>query len=322
MSKFIESVANYYQRMSGQEMTIKAVDKQLLAKLPIAITGNYVCYESVFMDIPVLLLAIRATGYTPKQLQKHQEMVTRLTGRYAVFAMENVASYHISRMIDARVNFIIPDKIIFVPSLLINLKEVKDGRDLENEVMPGIAQCIILYHLQRENLNGLTTKELAEKFDVSYASMNRALRWLSIKGIVEMEGFKEKTLKISIKGRDLLEKALPLMLSPVERLLYTDEKLGEISDAGESALERLTMIAAPEKQCKAVSKQWALKHKKSLDKHYGECEVEVWRYDPVLLAKNNMVDTLSLYLSMRTKEDERIQMELDRLIDNVIWLED
>ncbi|MEE3416086.1 MAG: hypothetical protein VZR53_12040 [Prevotella sp.] len=322
MSKLIEHVAKYCKKMSGQEMVPKTIDKQLLGQLPIIITGNYDCYEAMFTDVPILLLVTNNNDHTPLQLQKHQQIVTKLTGRYAIFVLKNVASYNISRLIDARVNFIIPEKLIFVPSLLIYLREIKDGRQLENEVMPGTAQCILLYHLQRGNLNGWTTRQLAEKFRMSYASMNRALRWLSIKGIVELIGGKEKTLMITANGKDLWEKSLPLMLSPAERYLYTDEKLDEELDAGESALEKLTMVVAPDRPCKAVSKLWAQKHKKSLNNKYGDCVVEVWRYDPALLEYKNMVDPLSLYLSLRMKDDERIQMELDHLMDKIEWLKD
>ena len=103
--------------------------------------------------------------------------------------------------------------------------------------MPGMAQCVILYHLQRESLNGCTTRHLAEKFRTSYASMNRALRWLNLKGVVELEGIKEKTLVITDKGKELWEKVSPLMLSPVDRVVYTDHELMEIPSSGESALE-------------------------------------------------------------------------------------
>ena len=321
MSKLVERVATYCKKMSGQDMALKAMEKHQLGKLPIAITGNYTCYEAMLMDVPVSLLAIQNNGYTPKLLQKHQQMVTRLTGHHTVFAMENVASYHISRMIEARINFIIPDKMIFIPSLLVNLKEMKDGRKLEEEVMPGMAQCVILYHLQRESLNGCTTRQLAEKFKKSYASMNRALRWLNVKGLVELKGAKEKTLLIKSKGKELWEKVSPLMLSPVDRVLYTDRELVEIPSSGESALEQYTMIAAPDMLCKAVSKEWSLEHKQLLNKFDGNCLVEVWRYDPSLLEKNHTIDPLSLYLSLRTSDDERIRIELKNLINNITWLE-
>lgn len=322
MSKLIEHIAEYCKRLSGQELLIKIMDKQQLAKLPLAITGVYKCYEAVLMGVPIVLLEVSDTNYTPKQLQKHQMMVTRLIGKYAVFAMENVVSYHLSRMVDSVVNFIVPDKLIYVPSLLINLKEVKDHRKLEDELMPGVAQCILLFHLQRKSLNGRTTTELAEKFEVSYATMNRALRWLETKGIITMEGEKEKTLMMTEKGKALWEKAMPLMPSPVERIAYTDNPPNEMPDAGESALEKLTMIAEPEMPCKAVSKPWAQEHKDTLDKNHGECMVEVWRYNPMWLAEKNTIDRLSLYLSLRENDDERVRMELNNLMNKVVWLED
>ena len=322
MSKIMERIASYCKKMSGQDIALKAMDKHQSGKLPIVITGNYTCYEAVLMDVPILLLAVQNDGYTPKLLQKHQQMVTRLTGLHTVFAMENVASYHISRMIEARINFIIPDKMIYIPSLLVNLKEMKDGRKLEEEVMPGMAQCVILYHLQYEGLNGYTTRQLAEKFRTSYASMNRALRWLNLKGVVGLEGIKEKALVITDKGKELWEKVSPLMLSPVDRVLYTDDELVEKPFSGESALEQYTMIAAPEKPCKAVSKEWALEQKDMLNKYDGNYLVEVWRYDPSILEKNHTIDPLSLYLSLRTSDDERIKIELKNLISSVEWLED
>jgi len=322
MDIMIEQIVSYCKKLSGQVMVLKAMDKSQLGKLPIVITGNYTCYESVIMDVPISLLVVQNKDFTPKLLQKHQQMVTRLTGRYTVFVLENVASYKISRMIDARINFIIPNKIIYIPSLLVNLKELKDGRRLEEEVMPGMGQCILLYHLQRENLNGYTTRQLADKFSTSYASMNRALRWLNMKGIAEMVGIKEKTLMIADKGKKLWDRVWPLMISPVDHVLYTDDELVEKPLSGESALEQYTMIAAPDRLCKAVSKEWALEQKAMLNKHDGNIMVEVWRYDPSILEIDGHVDPLSLYLNMQSNDDERIRIELKTLINKVTWLED
>lgn len=322
MNKLTNRVVDYCKKMSGQELQIKALDKQLTGKLPISITGAYTCYEAVLMGVPLILLVLRNNDNTPKQLQKHQQLVTRHTGSHVVFVMENVASYRISRMIETRVNFIIPDKLMYVPSLMLNLKEVKDGRSLDEEAMPGMAQCVLLYHMQRENLNGWTTRNLAERFGTSYASMNRALRWLEIKELVSFDGLKEKTLVILEKSKALWEKAFPLMISPVERILYTAEELVMLPMAGESALEYYTMIAAPERSCRAVSKEWAQEKKILLNKYDGDCLIEVWRYDPDLLAKNGVIDPLSLYLSIRANDDERIQIELKDLMNSIKWLED
>lgn len=322
MNKLTSRVADYCKKMSGQELQIETLSRQLLGKLPVAITGAYSCYGAVLMGVPVILLEVRNNDSTPKQLQKHQQLVTRHIGQHAVFVMDSIASYRISRMIEARVNFIIPDKLLYVPSLMLNLKEVKDGRNLDDEMMPGMAQCVLLYHLQREDLNGWTTRNLAEKFCTSYASMNRALRWLKLKELVNFDGIKEKALVVPEKRKYLWEKALPLMVSPVERMLYTDEDLVMQPMAGESGLEYYTMIATPERLCRAVSKRWAQEKNALLNKYDGETMVEIWRYDPSLLAINGVVDPLSLYLCMRTSDDERIRIELKNLMGSIEWLED
>ena len=72
MDKLIEQVRIYCKKMSGQDMPIKALDKQLSGKLPLAITGSYLCYESELMGVPIILMKVRNDDYTPKQLQKHQ----------------------------------------------------------------------------------------------------------------------------------------------------------------------------------------------------------------------------------------------------------
>lgn len=323
MSKLIEHIATYYRKTSGQDTSVKALNKGQLGKLPLIITSTYGCYESEIMGIPVILLEVRHDDYTPKQLQKHQMIVMGLTHCHVVYAIGKAVSYHITRMIDYAVNFIIPDKLMYIPTLLINLREIKDTRKIDDEVIPGIAQCILLYHMQCSSLNGRTTKELAEKFDVSYSSMNRALRWLNIKGLIELEGIKEKTLKMIANGKALWEKALPLMQSPVERKLYTNGQFADKLLAGESALETYTMLATPEFPCIAVSKEWVAEQPKDmLNKSYGECMIEVWRYDPMSLAKSNVVDPLSLYLSLLSNEDERVRIEMKQLISKVKWLKD
>jgi hypothetical protein len=46
--------------------------------------------------------------------------------------------------------------------------------------------------------------------------------------------------------------------------------------------------------------------------------VEIWRYNPEPLSENGYVDKLSLFLIFREETDDRIQTELEQLI-NQIW---
>ena len=60
---------------------------------------------------------------------------------------------------------------------------------------------------------------------------------------------------------------------------------------------------------------------KDLAKNYGDHKLEVWHYNPILLAPySTEVDKLSLYLSMRDEPDERVQGALANLVNEITWL--
>ena len=47
--------------------------------------------------------------------------------------------------------------------------------------------------------------------------------------------------------------------------------------------------------------------------------VEVWVYDPLILAEDNFVDRLSLYRSLRETSDERIEAALAEMMETFAW---
>jgi hypothetical protein len=49
----------------------------------------------------------------------------------------------------------------------------------------------------------------------------------------------------------------------------------------------------------------------------AEARMEAWKYDPWLLAEGETADRCSLYLSLRDNADERIQKEIQFLIQGL-----
>ena len=56
-----------------------------------------------------------------------------------------------------------------------------------------------------------------------------------------------------------------------------------------------------------------------MNKQHGDYRIEIWKYNPALLSKGEQVDRLSLYLSLKDSDDERVQKECDTLIDEMKW---
>ena len=218
-----------------------------------------------------------------------------------------------------KVNFVIPNRQMFLPSLLLDIKpDRKVGLDLK-ETIPPFAQCLLLYHLQIESIVGTTGYGLSDKFGVSYATANKSLRWLVSKDLIKLQGVRTKTVQIDLSNRELWNKALPMLVSPIEQLYYTDAIVEGQQISGVNALASYTMLNEESRQCWAVTKKELKTLAIVTDKQFGENEIQVWKYNPKMLSTEGVVDKLSLYLSLKDNEDERIQIELERLINEMSW---
>jgi hypothetical protein len=94
--------------------------------------------------------------------------------------------------------------------------------------------------------------------------------------------------------------------------------------AGESALARLTMVNEPQQQVVALTAE-AVQQARQAGIFFEPREiadgiaVQLWRYVPGMQAKEKTVDPLSLWLSLRDKRDDRIQMALDEIERKFPW---
>ena len=253
------------------------------------------------------------------QLAKHQAKMIEAFNHTVIFALESVASYQIARLTQAKVDFIVPGKIVFIPSMLIVLRELKNTVKEMPEKMPPVAQLLVLYHLETRIIDGLTASEIAELTGLAYPTINVALRWLVTNGIIALTGGKQKHVHITMSKEEIWKKSLPLMTSPIERILFTDKKPEGGLMAGETAMGHYTMLAEPATPVIAIAKATAKENAAMMNKEYGDIKVEVWKYSPALLSENEWADRLSLYLCMKDSEDERIQMECDTLIKEIKW---
>jgi len=122
--------------------------------------------------------------------------------------------------------------------------------------------------------------------------------------------------------RDQYERAKPHLLNPVRKRVYVER--GELPAglplSGYSALSELTMLGGtPTETFAFFGKAGELTGTDTLIDNTAQAEVEVWRYDPVILSKHpGIVDTLSLLTSLHPGEDERVEQAIDKLLSD-LW---
>lgn len=316
----IKEIQQYLNRLLDDKTTVKQADNELISRLPHGIISCFGMYTLKCLGKDLLLaIALEDDTYSPGQVKKQQEIIERITGLITVFAFRNIASYNVQRMIAQRVNFIVPDKLMFIPSMLLYLRPPKGVTSKNDGKIPAIAQCMMLYHLQIMSLNGKTAQDIVDVLGSSYPNINRAIRWLNERGIISLEGMKTKVIRFTFEGKKLWNTIKPMLTNPVERVVYTDGSMSNAYTTGINALAEYSMIN-PDKECAyAIGKEDYRIRQEKTDREFGETRIEVWRYKPSLLTHSHIVDKLSLYLSLRDNADERIQIELETMINEMKW---
>ena len=312
-------IKSYLSEMMGAEVAITALPNSQKKQLPVLITESYDLYECLLMGVNVCLLLCRDAEATPIRLKKHCDLAQKTLGVHVAVVLSEVKPYNLQRLIAARVNLIIPGRQLFLPSLLMDLRKPRNVINTEGTKMPIMAQCMLLYHLEKQSLNGLSAEPIAELLNVSYPTISRAVKWLHENHFLTLSAGREKQISFVKEGQELWQDTEPLMQSPVDRVLHTDAELDALIGS-EEALAESTMLAEPNHRCWTISKQQAQKQKSVLSKEFGDHQVEVWNYDPRLLSQDGeYVDTLSLYLSLRDTADERTHKELNQLMNEYVW---
>lgn len=317
---YINETATYLGKTLGEDVALNPASKDLQDRLPVSVSSHFSFYEGWVLEQHILLAYLKdGDSVPPAQMKKLLDIIHRQIKLVAVLITPCISSYNKIRLVAQKVNFVIPNKQMFLPSLLLEIKPDRHiGSDLK-ETIPPFAQLLLLYHLQMGSIVGVNSYELRDKFDVSYGTVNKSLRWLVSKGLIRLEGTKTKTIQIEFSNRELWNKVLPMLVSPIEQVYYTDALLEGQMMSGMNALASYTMLNEENKQCLAMPKKDFKALNVAVDKQFGQNEIQVWKYNPQILSSTGVVDKLSLYLSLKDNEDERIQIELERLISEMPW---
>ena len=321
---YMNNIVKYLSDTLGVETAIIPLEKQLFRRLPLYITAAYKVQEATIYGQRICLLTAENSEniQTPDRLSKQMQFIEQKIGLSVVYVFDKVVSYNLKRMIRKGINFIIPGKQLFIPALMMDLRKSTDKIPQKAVLLTPLAQFLLLYHLQKERLNGFTTQQLTDKFTQPYRTVSRAVKNLEELGLCNLVGGKEKRIQFTKKGKDLWVLAQNFLENPVERNLFTDNTLNEKQTclSNINALAHYTMMNDEDRHYFAVYKDIA----KNLEtnKYTGDNTIEVWRYNPYPLSDNGFVDKLSIYLLFRNDTDERIQSELEQMIDNIQWLEE
>lgn len=329
----MKNVEEYIEKMLGVDVMIENANNTLTKNLPWYLSEGNRFYLLRMLNKEFMLVHVKAEQDLPTagQAEKWMDIIRNTTQLTPVLLANYVPSLLRNRYIERKINFIVPFKQFFLYDLWINLIEDSDKKKVVKEKLIPAAQLLLLYYLLEDNKDwsSFTFKRIGVEMGVNSMTVTRAIESLESQNLCSVKGSRPKYIEFDTNKRELWEKAIPFLKSPVIKEVYVDSIDGLDILAGESALAELTSMNPPRIPCYAINvlnyrdlgRSKKLVNENSFD---GKFKLQVWYYkedwykvkNPIRYA---MVDPLSLYLSLKDSKDERIQMELEHLINGIKW---
>lgn len=237
--------------------------------------------------------------------------------------LENLTALQRRNLVENHIPFISLSQQVYLPFWGCSFHEqFKAETPVADKMAPG-TQLVFLYLYYEQGNAPVNLTQIAKELSLSKATCTRAINDLLASGLITQnaEGT-NKWITLAYGKPEFLKKGYARLKSPVERIIYikTPALIEEQVVSGIRALARQSMIGANEHDgAIAVSKKAATRiHADDIctEQYFGDFGgsiIEVWSYDPAILAENMCVDDISLLLSMENDPNERVQMCLDEI---------
>ena len=331
----------YIQEITGANATITPLTKDELSIMPYHLTSTFQFYHLIILDKYLIMADIQHHPVNVAQTQQQLQAVSNYFNKKVVLHASQINSLLRKRLIEARINFIVPDKQLFLPDLFINLSENKQNftPKAKNVKLLPSAQFILLYHILFKGKNDFkieenSFKEIAKHFNYTQMAITKVVSNLQNCYLCQVKGTKEKSIRFSTNDRhQLWESAKSYLVNPVLKSVFVDAMpMKNLLKSNASALCQYTDMNPLKQQYYAIDKTTYFelqKEGKLLNENDSEGKycLEVYKYNPEKLTYNapvareeeDVVDPLSLYLSLKDTSDERVEMAMEQLINTVQW---
>jgi DNA-binding MarR family transcriptional regulator len=252
-------------------------------------------------------------------IKKHIQKIQTVEKIPVVLVLTRITARQRQNMVDAAIPFVVENKQCYLPFVGIMFTERCDaGVDFVEKLIPS-AQMLLFYYILK-NQKELYANEAVTALGVSAMTITRAVRQLEQIGLIHT--YKNGVMKIitsKYDGRELFEQAKKYLFCPIKQKMYVRKE--NIDDSllisGDNALSMYSMLNPSRLDCYAIGteEKWGVKLEDTLIDDEQQAEIQIWKYNPKVLARNSTVDILSLAMCYVNDTDERIEEAVDEMLE-------
>ena len=299
---------------------------RLPGAFPLIISSGYVFHRTEVMGYGcIVALAVDGMSYTPRMVQKQLARVSKEFGLPVVFVTRTLHPHDKERYLAVGQPLVVPGKFAYLPFAGTKQDDARKPFAMTRDTLAPISQLIVLAFLEHRLPVPVLIKDVQELLGVTPPTVQNAFKEIEALGLAErtrMPASKSLGLAFAVAGRALWDKAQPFLVSPVKRTVglldapYSEE--GCVV-AGADALAEVSRLNVQDPKEFALPLEGFAKRGLEVVSTLGApYRLQLWAYSPTRLG-GTFVDVLSLVLSLRSTTDDRVQIEIDRLLEGFKW---
>lgn len=300
-------------------------------QLPYFLQDAFQFCELELLGQPVILAMAAADARTSlSEIRLWVSKVGALAGHPVVYVTDALPSYDRRRLIEQKVPFIVPGNQLYLPDLGLDLREHFRQRATPTEALSPSAQAMLISALLHQPWQSdWQPSSVAAVLGYTPMTVSRAVKELTGTGLATAYTVgRSRWLKMEHPPEQIWERAKPMLRTPVKRVAWVaacvDVRYRPTRMAGLSALARHSMLTEPRWPVYAMAAtDWKVATEAGIQElpepEAGAQQWQLWSYSPALMWDTDIVDPLSLTLSLQDSADDRVQLALDELKGLLPW---
>lgn len=312
-----------FEKLFGCKVEIKVQKEKL--PLPIFMTMRKIEIVSIYDSCFALVDIAKEQDLSINAIRKQRVLYEEVLKMPVAYIVEITSDGMRNALINKSIAFVDLPGNIFLPFLGVLLQDVYRKQSIKTDKMMPATQMVFLELLYQNNEDGFLKSEVATRLNLTKTSITRATAQLESMGLIQQKkSGKEISIVRNYSKKEYYKKAREYLINPVQKVMEVEweDGISEAYKAGESALSLNTSLNPPRIKEYAIYKGAELVDQLiELDIRFADKEkcakLQLWKYDPTYFARDGKVDPVSLACSLKDVKDERIEMCIDELMEDL-----
>ena len=325
----MDNVKKYLKTVFGKTITF-IQEEQLVQNLTVE---NIDCELLTFklrhdLNRYVLVRFEKKFDIRTKTIQKLISDIRKEIDAIPVLVFDELRINQRNMLVESGVAFVVPQYQIYIPNTIISLIEKDITKKTYSEYFSVSAQIVYIFILLN-NIRETNARQLDKRLLLSVPTINRALKELVDRGVLETIGNNTRKLYTINSRTEFWRKGREFLFNPVSKVLYSENVSYRELYSNKYALYKIVNPdsrinntryygIAEENLCRIPESLFI--DESNLDENSKYVVVEVFKYNPKWLSRGPYIDPISLYAQFKDSKDEDTLIALREMLETMLGL--